>query len=456
MAGTTEELNQILDALEKGTASNIQHARYQGAIKKILEREPKNVFALYLKAKLLILSTRPQDRIRIKPEVLNLVNEMAVLAHSVTYYHRKWALLNDLNVHDDDVYQEQKNACLEIQKLPQTPSSLIYHTISTKFLGDSRPTPLPPAPKADFTVDKSSGEAPVSVQFSDRSTGTPHSWNWDFGDGSSSHEVNPAHSYNVHGQYTVSLSVTNKAGSDIITKKGLIHVALQSTKNKETIKSDSLKADFTVDKSSGEAPVSVQFFDRSTRNPLTWNWDFGDGSSSREASPLHTYENDGQYTVSLTVTNKAGKDVITKKGLIFVAGRSPGRPDSTGIYRKEIAGMVNEYSEIIDLVLGGPRKKMQLKGYILDAFGGETPKEFHTLINCVDEDIPLVILENMNEKNKLRAKVETKKGALKNRGLSPEFVDWAVEVWMSSLINENVATAKNSTLSSNGDPEILF
>jgi hypothetical protein len=118
--------------------------------------------------------------------------------------------------------------------------------------------------------------------------------------------------------------------------------------------------------------------------------------------------------------------------------------------------MVKKYSEITDFILAGQHKKMQLKGYILDAFGGETPKEFHTLINCIDEDIPFVILENMNEKNKLNAKVETKKGSLKNRGLSPEFVDWAVKVWMSSLISENMTNAKNSTNSSNGDSEILF
>ena len=118
--------------------------------------------------------------------------------------------------------------------------------------------------------------------------------------------------------------------------------------------------------------------------------------------------------------------------------------------------MVKNYPEIIDLVLAGPHKKMQLKGYILDAFGGETPKEFHTLMNCVDDEVPLIILENMHEKIKLNAKVETKKGSLKNRGLSPEYVDWAVEVWKMSLINENVTNANGSTIPSNGDPEIIF
>jgi PKD repeat protein len=386
VAGVTEELNKILDALDKGTVSGIQFARYQGAVKKILEREPKNVFALYLKAKLLILSTKPQDRIRIKTEVLNLVNEMAALAHSAVYYHRKYALLNDLNVHDDDIYQEQKNACQEIQKLPQNPSSFIYHSIATKFLGGSRPSPPPVYKPPVSPPTKSPPPQPTT----------------------------------------------------------------------EPTQSNRPRADFTVDKSSGEPPLSVQFFDRSSGNPNSWNWEFGDGSTSREGSPVHTYDDDGQYTVALTVTNKAGSDVISKNGLILVAVRSTDSPDSDGIYGKAIAGMVRDYPEIIDLVLAGPHKKKQLKGYVLDAFGGETPKEFHTLMNCVDEEIPLIILENLNEKIKLNAKVETKKESLKNKGLSPEFVNWAVEVWMLSLINENVTNAKNSTIPSNGDPEILF
>ena len=140
MPGVNEELKKILIALDSGTVSKIQLSRYQVVVDNILGKDPRNPFALYLKAKLLILSTKPQDRTRIKAEVLNLVNAMAALAHSATYYHRKWALLNDLNMQDDDVYQEQKKACLELLKLPDSPSSIIYHTIAQKFLFNTRNT----------------------------------------------------------------------------------------------------------------------------------------------------------------------------------------------------------------------------------------------------------------------------------------------------------------------------
>ena len=388
MGGVTEELNQILDALDKGAANSIQIGRYQGAVKKILERDPKNAFALYLKAKLLILSTRPQDHFRIKPEVLNLVNDMAALAHSVVFYFRKYELLSNLNVHDDDVYQEQKSACQEILKIPQTPSSFVYHTIATRFLGSSPP----PKPKTD-SVEK---------------------------------------------------------------EKPKKETKTEPPMDGDTRQSRRPRADFAVDKSSGEPPLSVQFSDRSSGSPHLWNWEFGDGCTSREENPVHTYDDDGQYTVSLNVTNKTGSDVISKNGLILVAVRSTDGPDSDGIYGKAITEMVKGNPEIIDLVLAGPRKKMQLKGYVLDAFGGETPKEFHTLMNCVDEDIPLIILENMNEKIKLNAKVETKKGSLKNRGLSPEYVDWAVDRWKLALLNGNRKNKTTFPEPPTNDSEIVF
>ncbi len=81
----------------------------------------------------------------------------------------------------------------------------------------------PAAPVAAFNSAPNSGTAPLSVAFTDASTGTVTSWSWDFGDGSSSTLQNPSHSY-AAGTYTVSLTVAGPDGSDVETKLNLIAV----------------------------------------------------------------------------------------------------------------------------------------------------------------------------------------------------------------------------------------
>ena len=63
-----------------------------------------------------------------------------------------------------------------------------------------------------------------------------------------------------------------------------------------------LQASFTADRTSGNAPLVVLFRSTSTGNPSVYNWNFGDGGTSRNASPSHTYLKPGQYTVTLTIT----------------------------------------------------------------------------------------------------------------------------------------------------------
>ncbi|MGY8808988.1 MAG: PKD domain-containing protein, partial [Fidelibacterota bacterium] len=72
-----------------------------------------------------------------------------------------------------------------------------------------------------------------------------------------------------------------------------------------------LSAAYTPDKTSGVFPLTVQFTDRSTGAPTSWAWDFGDGSSSAEQSPLHIYTSAGQYNVGLTVSDGSNSDVVT-------------------------------------------------------------------------------------------------------------------------------------------------
>ncbi|HWR84307.1 MAG TPA: PKD domain-containing protein [Candidatus Deferrimicrobium sp.] len=80
---------------------------------------------------------------------------------------------------------------------------------------------------ADFVGQPVSGPAPLTVMFTDKSTNAPSSWQWTFGDGSTSTEQNPAHIYSTVGSYTVSLTVTNTYGSDSETKLNYITVTQQ-------------------------------------------------------------------------------------------------------------------------------------------------------------------------------------------------------------------------------------
>jgi len=80
------------------------------------------------------------------------------------------------------------------------------------------------APTASFSAAPTSGTAPLAVQFTDTSSGSPTAWTWNFGDGTGATTQNPAHTYTAAGTYTVTLTVSNSAGSDTAIRAGLISV----------------------------------------------------------------------------------------------------------------------------------------------------------------------------------------------------------------------------------------
>ncbi len=175
--------------------------------------------------------------------------------------------------------------------------------------------PVPTAPEAEFTSDIQSGDAPLTVQFTDESAGTdPLTYAWDFeNDGMvDSTDQSPSHIYNAAGTYTVKLTVTNTAGSDDEVKTDYIMVSPPAV---------ALVAAFSSDVQTGTAPLTVQFTDQSTGNGITdWTWDFeNDGTvDSIEQSPSFTYDTTGNYTVNLTVTNAVGSDSEVKTDYITV------------------------------------------------------------------------------------------------------------------------------------------
>ncbi|MBD3237695.1 MAG: PKD domain-containing protein [Candidatus Eisenbacteria bacterium] len=101
-----------------------------------------------------------------------------------------------------------------------------FDTVSIDYMMiESTVGPVPPT--ADFVGDPTSGFAPLTVQFTDQSSGSPTSWSWDFGDGGTSTGQSPAHEYVDPGTYSVTLTVTNANGTDAEQKLDYISVAQQ-------------------------------------------------------------------------------------------------------------------------------------------------------------------------------------------------------------------------------------
>ncbi len=165
-------------------------------------------------------------------------------------------------------------------------------------------------PVASFSASPNSGKTPLTVRFTDQSTGSPTSWKWYFGDESSSTEKNPVHKYNESGLYSVSLTASNENGSDTLTKTG--YIAVSGVLNTPL-------TNFSASPISGSVPLTVNFTDESTGSPAAWRWYFGDGSNSTEKNPVHTYNESGLYSVSLTASNANGSNVLTKTGYIAVS-----------------------------------------------------------------------------------------------------------------------------------------
>ena len=171
-------------------------------------------------------------------------------------------------------------------------------------------------PVASFTTSQTVGTVPLSVTFTDTSTDDPTSWRWDFGDGSSTSTSvfpNPTYTYNSVGVYTATLSVSSDGSTWSNTATQTITVNTVSGKPGVA---------FSASPLSGAYPLAVQFTDQSSGSPYSWSWSFGDGSTSSTQNPTHTYSAAGTYSVTLTATNSAGSDSLTKSSYISVTQSS--------------------------------------------------------------------------------------------------------------------------------------
>ncbi len=169
------------------------------------------------------------------------------------------------------------------------------------------PIEVYPMPVADFDFNNECYYDALS--FSNTSSPVATIFAWEFGDGNTSTQENPSHTYNASGQYNVTLMISTTDGcGDTITQQVTAY--------------DQPNANFEVDPTCFE--TANNFNDLSTINNIdgdnitSWAWDFGDGNTSSLQNPNHMYNAENNYTVTLTVTSNYGcVDTYTQTATVW-------------------------------------------------------------------------------------------------------------------------------------------
>ncbi|MFO7923214.1 MAG: PKD-like domain-containing protein, partial [Bacteroidales bacterium] len=143
-------------------------------------------------------------------------------------------------------------------------------------------------PRAEFSADPPLQRFPEStVNFTNiGSSGAAFSYLWEFGDDNTSTQENPSHTYQQHGEYEVTLTVSNENCETSVTRT-------------ITVQPPFPVADFN-EVAPDCSPHTVSFVNNSEYG-IAYRWEFGDGAMSTEAEPTHTYHAPGEYRIKLTV-----------------------------------------------------------------------------------------------------------------------------------------------------------
>ncbi len=179
-----------------------------------------------------------------------------------------------------------------------------------------------PAMAADFTMDRSSGHVPLTVQFNDTTTGYPaaDSWNWSITNSTDTFYItsqNFSYTFLYPDTYAVSLNASDTS-SGTWSVSQIQYVSAYPA----------LAANFTADIEQGVSPLTVQFTDTSMGTMTGWEWNFSDGTGNfTTRNVTHVFNNPGPlnmtYTVTLTVNSPNESSTKQVQAYVFVAPQPP-------------------------------------------------------------------------------------------------------------------------------------
>ncbi len=209
-----------------------------------------------------------------------------------------------------------------------------------------------------FTAQQQSSS--LNVNFTNTSMGAA-SFLWDFGDGMTSTEVSPVHSYVNGGSYTVTLTGLDAAMTPVTFIQQPVNV---------------VEARFTANVSGADITTTNE----SLGSIAMYSWDFGDGAVSSDLTPTHTYAGSGDFLIRLTVTSVDGVTTHTAEQMVTVTAApvpiDPGAVAYTDI-QPNIGAMYGALRPVYDMGISMGRVPFRfayagdstiLQGGVIDAF----------------------------------------------------------------------------------------
>ena len=181
--------------------------------------------------------------------------------------------------------------------------NLIRMALSCALIGLAHLTARAQTPLASFVADTTNGTTPLTVNFTNQSTNATD-YIWDFGEGNTTTNANPSHTYTNSALYTITLTAIGSGGTNVFSISNYISVTPHAV--------------FAADVAFGAPPLTVGFRNFSGGGATNYFWDFGDGKTSTDFAPTNTYVNAGTYDVSLTAFGPGGSNTFLLTNYIHV------------------------------------------------------------------------------------------------------------------------------------------